>query len=424
MANKFKSKLQAADANSIANSLRDALIFLNSQNIEEGKLYSKRYFANSEKTKVDVILVVGVLAGTGPDCYSIISKGDKIVVWDIVSNLPDVSQVAQGQLYIYWDSSKEASYLVYLKSENRIIEPVVYPMLVHNTADNHLYYVSKETIVDVYDHLENAPYFEERLELLERKVQAIIEGGDIPVGPIPPGPGEDDPEEETTTTTTTTSTTPTPPPPPPADITTTTTTTPKPTVALSITSFNMDVAEQHETGEVVNPKFTWSYNQEVKSQSLYGESLGVSVREKQINGITTDTAITLTASNGSTNASKTKNLYFSPVTYMGSGRSKIADINESNFFDVFTASGMEEGFSNEVCKGTVTKTFTSETKGYVLLAFPSDKVKNLVIYDLNDFEVTWYTNELTIVNSKGATVKYTVYQSPSASKEFTFKFKF
>ena len=109
---------------------------------------------------------------------------------------------------------------------------------------------------------------------------------------------------------------------------------------------------------------------------------------------------------------------------MGFGRTKIADINESNFNEIFGAESMEKGFSNIVCTGTVTKTFKSDTKGYVLLAFPTDKAKNLVIYDLNDFEVTWYTKEMTVVNSFGKSINYTVYQSPSASTEFTFKFKF
>ena len=183
-------------------------------------------------------MAVGVLSGTGPDCYSIISKGDKIVVWDIVSELPDVSQVAQGQLYVYWSNLSECSYFVYLMADNRIVEPVQFPVLVYNTADSHLYYISTETIVDVYDHLENAPYFEERIALLEKQVKEILAGGgstDVTTTPPPCEPEDPEPEEPTTTTTTTT--------PKPVDpTTTTTTTTPKPAPAMQISSFNMDVA--------------------------------------------------------------------------------------------------------------------------------------------------------------------------------------
>ena len=84
MANRFSKPKEEIK---ISDSLQDALIYLNKQNIEEGKIYSRRYFSTSAKTSVDVILAVGVINGVGPSCYSIISHTKKTVVWGVSDKL-------------------------------------------------------------------------------------------------------------------------------------------------------------------------------------------------------------------------------------------------------------------------------------------------------------------------------------------------
>lgn len=395
MANQFKSRLHDEKAKAISNSLKDAIIFLNSQKIEEGKLYSKRYFSNKEKSKVDVVLALGVLSGVGSECYSIISRSGKIIVWDIVTTLPDVSEVTQGQLYIYWDTVRETSFLVYLKSENRIVEPLQFPVIVYNISDGHLYYVSSESIVDIYEHLENTSYFEERLTALEEKVQEILEGGDVPVDPTPTPPPSD-PDE------------------PGGD----------PGIALKILSFTMDTENIYEVGSSISPTFSWSYNLPINTQSINGVNVESSLREKTFENVTTTTIFKLMATDGYTTADKSQTITFSPLFYSGPGRIKVDAITSDNFYEIFSSDLMNTGFSEVECVGTVTKTFTFEQKSYVLLAIPTDKTKNLKIYDLNNFEVTWYMKDISVTNSYGKSIKYTVFQSPSASTESTYVFKF
>ena len=401
MANRFSKPKEEIK---ISDSLQDALIYLNKQNIEEGKIYSRRYFSTSAKTSVDVVLAVGVINGVGPNCYSIISHTKKTVCWGVNNELPDVSEVTLGRLYIFWDSTKGLSYLVYLLSGNRIVEPVKFPLIVYNTEDGHYYYVSSDHITDIYEHLEESYVLEERVTALEQQVKDLIEnGGGSMEETTTPAPPVIDPEEPTTTTTTT---------------------TPKPVVNLVINSFKSESGEQFESGETVNPKLTWSYNIPVSIQSINGETLDSSLREKTYSGITSDTTYTLRAEEGSSVKTKSVSIKFSPKAFIGGGRASAASVTSENFYEVFSGDSMDSDHSNIVCSGSTTKTFKFDQKSYILLAFPKEKCSNLVIKDLNNFDVTFHTKEVTVTNSYGASVTYVVYQSPAASTEFTFVFNF
>lgn len=390
---------------SIANSLNDALLYLNSTKINNGKIYMKRYLAHGSKSKVDVIVALGISDGVGAACYKIISEAGRIVVWDIVDQLPDIGDVLNGQFIVY--TSREQNYLVYIKAGTRIVEPIKFPMITLCSGDNRLYYVSPSTVIDIYDHLENSSEMDFRLTELEKKVEELSQGGITPTPtPTPtPGPGEDDED----TTTTTTSTTPTPPP----------------TADLKISSFVMDTDEEHELGEVVNPKFTWGYNSSIISQSINGESLSIDLREKSYSGIKEDTTFTLEATNGSKTVKSSKSIKFSSMVFRGGARVDISTITSENFYEIFTESLAEDLGNNVYNAGTSeTETFKLGQRSYVVLAYPISIADKLVIYDLNNFEVTFKTKDLEVTNSLGAKETYRVYQSPTLSTEFTFVFKY
>ena len=398
------SFVKPREENPISNSLQEALIYLNKQTIEEGKIYSRRYYTNPSKTEVDVVLAVGVLPGVGPSRYSIISYTKKVVVWGVSDSLPDVSEVTLGRLFIYWEPGAGRSYIVYLLAGDRIVEPISFPLIVHNVADSHMYYVSERSIVDIYEHLEGIFEMEERINTLEKQVKDLIEnGGGSTEETTTPAPPVIDPEEPTTTTTTT---------------------TPKPVVNLVINSFKSESGEQFETGETVSPKLTWSYNTPVDTQSINDESIDLSLREFICPEITSNATYTLKATAGSTSRTKTISIKFSPKAFVGGGRVKADSVTADNFYEVFSGDSMDSDLSNIVCSGSTTKTFKFDQKSYILLAFPKEKCSNLVIKDLNNFDVTFHTKEVTVTNSYGASVTYVIYQSPAASTEFTFVFNF
>ena len=387
MANRFSKPKEEIK---ISDSLQDALIYLNKQNIEEGKIYSRRYFSTSAKTSVDVVLAVGVINGVGPSCYSIISHTKKTVVWGVSDKLPDVSEVTLGRLYIFWDSTKGLSYLVYLLSGNRIVEPVKFPLIVYNTEDGHYYYVSSDHITDIYEHLEESYVLEERITVLEQQVRDLIENG-----------GQTD-----------------------------TTTPPPPVVNLVINSFKTsDEITEFEVGQVIDPRLVWSYNIPVDTQSINGTNISANLREKTFNGVSSDITYTLSAAAGSSVKTKSVSIKFSPKVFIGSSHEyELADVNSESFTEIFNVlDSKEEGLSNNICKGSIEKVFTIEKDdSSIMMAFPSNIASNLVIIDVAlNSPVTCYTKEVTVTNDYGREVTYMVYESPAIYASGTvIKWKF
>lgn len=384
---------KSREENPISNSLQEALIFLNRQTIEEGKIYSRRYFTDSSKSSVDIVLAVGVLPGVGPNCYSIISHTKKTVVYGVSEKLPDVSEVTLGRLFVYWDSNSGRSYLVYLLSGSRIVEPVSFPLIVHNIEDSHLYYIAEHTIVDIYEHLGGIFDMEEKINSLEQQIKDLK-------------------KEIENNNTTNTTTTPAPEPEEP----TTTTTTPAPVVNLVINSFKCSDGEEYELGEIINPRLTWSYNIPISSQKINGVEIDAALREVTYTGISSDTTYTLEAKAGSSTKTKSTSLKFSAMSYIGSSEIvEIDEITSDTFMTIFSELDMkEEGLSNVFCKGSITKTFTFTSRSSLFLAFPSEIASKLVIIDSSiNSPVNCTKKNITVENSHGTEINYTIYESPS-----------
>lgn len=396
------SFIKPREENPISNSLQEALIYLNKQTIEEGKIYSRRYYTNSSKTAVDVVLAVGVLPGVGPSCYSILSYTKKTVVWGVSDSLPDVSEVTLGRLYIYWEPNAGRSYIVYLLAGDRIVEPISFPLIVHNVADSHMYYVSERSIVDIYEHLEGIFEMEERINNLEQQLKDLkdfIENSNTTTPP-PPSVDPEEPEPEDPT------------PEEPEE----NTTTPPPSVNFMINSFVSETGTQFELGQPVNPKLTWSYNLPIDYQKINGVELDPSFREFTYEGITTDTVFILEASAQGVKKTKQISLEFSAISYSGSSEIlEIGDITSENFLEEFTSLDMNEsGLSNVICTGTVTKTFTFTTRSSLFFAFPKDIASKLVIIDASlNSPVNCTKANVTVTNNFGENIEYTIFESPA-----------
>lgn len=83
------------------------------------------YYKSAAKTEIDAIFAIGVKNGKGKDCFRVVTTGQPILIWDIVYDLPDVSSLVHGEVYLYNDEVAEVWYMVF--SEDgvyRQIEPV------------------------------------------------------------------------------------------------------------------------------------------------------------------------------------------------------------------------------------------------------------------------------------------------------------
>lgn len=395
MANNSKA-VSGSYEGTIANSLQDALLALNLEYIYEGKFYLKRYYANQNKTKVDILFAVGIFNGTGQACYKIISEAGRIVIWNIIEQLPDVTELIGGQLYVYRNLQREQNFLVYLKSGNRLVEPVQFPMITYNSSDGRLYYVSPKKIVDIYAHLENAENVDDRFQDLESKLEDLENRFNDHL----------------------------------EDIAVTTTTTIKPAEEiLEITSFTMDCDSYVEIGSTVSPKFTWTYNYDVDLQSFNGEILDVVQRSITVPDVTDDRTFTLEANRKQSLVKATKKIGFSPMAFLGGPSQFSASyVTPENFNEIFAENDtMEAGLSDVMCipGSKVTKTFEFTEKSFVLMAYPLEVADRMTTTDSNGYGVTWNTNDITITNKYGVEIPYRIYSSPSASEEgFTYIFNY
>jgi hypothetical protein len=124
-------------------SLSEVLEVLNSSYIKEGEEAILRYYETGTSS-IEALVAIGTKTGIGPGCYTILStSGVQIVTF--VSELPDASDLKNGQLYIWTGSSDQTIYKVYLEGTTRVSEPVTSEIFVQDSSGTK-FYVNSSTI--------------------------------------------------------------------------------------------------------------------------------------------------------------------------------------------------------------------------------------------------------------------------------------
>ena len=99
-----------------------------------------RYYVDAEKTQTDTLYAIGIKNGIGEDCYKVISLGGLNIITDVVYELPDVSDLTHGELYLYKDPDTEQWCYVYVIDNERQIEPIVGDYAFANLADKYTWF--------------------------------------------------------------------------------------------------------------------------------------------------------------------------------------------------------------------------------------------------------------------------------------------
>lgn len=89
-----------------------------------------RYYVDPEtQEEIDTLIAVGIQEGLGKECYQVVSLGGLVLVRDVVDELPDVSQLVHGELYLYHNPDDSLWYYVYKpeSSNERQIEQIKAP---------------------------------------------------------------------------------------------------------------------------------------------------------------------------------------------------------------------------------------------------------------------------------------------------------
>lgn len=102
-----------------------AILRLDQHLFEIGEPVQVRYYLDEEQTEVDTILAMGIRKGYGKDCYKVMSLGGLELVRDVVSELPDVSDLSHGEVYLYQDPADSKWYYVYEIGKTRQLEELV-----------------------------------------------------------------------------------------------------------------------------------------------------------------------------------------------------------------------------------------------------------------------------------------------------------
>lgn len=124
-------------------SLSVVLELLNSSYIREGEEIVLRYYEDGTSS-IEALVAIGTKTGIGPGCYTILSTSGVQVV-TFVSELPDISDLKNGQLYIWTGSPDKKIYKIYLEGTTRVSEPVVSDIFVQDSSGTK-YYVNSEAV--------------------------------------------------------------------------------------------------------------------------------------------------------------------------------------------------------------------------------------------------------------------------------------
>lgn len=97
---------------------------LNMCNHLVGQPVMVRYYVDENQTETDTLFAIGIKDGVGEDCYKVISLGGLNIITGVLYELPDVSALTHGELYLYQDSETKNWYYVYALNNERQIEPI------------------------------------------------------------------------------------------------------------------------------------------------------------------------------------------------------------------------------------------------------------------------------------------------------------
>lgn len=120
--NDINVKIRISRSKYIEKSREIAILRLNMAQHMVGQPIMVRYYIDENQTETDTIFAIGIKEGTGEDCYKVISLGGLNLVSDVVDELPDVSALAHGELYLYKDENNKWYYVYSIDNERQVEE--------------------------------------------------------------------------------------------------------------------------------------------------------------------------------------------------------------------------------------------------------------------------------------------------------------
>lgn len=140
MDNINETKIRISRSKYIEKDRSIAILRLNMANHLVGQPVMVRYYVDEEQTETDTLFAIGIKDGVGEDCYKVISLGGLNLVSDVVTELPDVSSLVHGELYLYQDENKEWYYVYETENERQIEKITGGPYTFTNIKDKYRWF--------------------------------------------------------------------------------------------------------------------------------------------------------------------------------------------------------------------------------------------------------------------------------------------
>lgn len=170
-------------------------------------------------------------------------------------------------------------------------------------------------------------------------------------------------------------------------------------VPINIVSFNADCDTVNELGSIINPTLSWVYNiSSVESQAINNKAIDIAARSYQLENISSDTTVTLFASNKGYSDSREINFTFEPRVFFGGHSSE-------------TLTNVKEIPSSALGYYIANASFDCSGGKYAYIAVPAQCKDKTKFYINGSLEVNAYTTStIGVTSASGQTMEYTLFK--------------
>lgn len=101
------TKLKFSRCSEVLESRAAAMLHLRNREFTRGEPVIVSYYEDTQDSRsINTLMAVGIRNGVGKDCFRIITLGQWEIVWDVSSELPDVSSLVHDEVYLWKDENQ------------------------------------------------------------------------------------------------------------------------------------------------------------------------------------------------------------------------------------------------------------------------------------------------------------------------------
>ena len=132
-----------------------------------------RYYTDESQTNIDAVVAIGIKNGKGKDCFKVLSLGGLFLVRDVTKELPDVSKLVHGEIYVSLNEDNSWCF-VYEISGVRQIEPIVGGPFIFSSIEDNYRWFFRDGKLKREDDFNSSEEFDKIVEEYNKKIEEAI----------------------------------------------------------------------------------------------------------------------------------------------------------------------------------------------------------------------------------------------------------